>query len=420
MKNKAIAGSRAERTRTFPGLPLVALAFTVIANQSVSAAPQWQAMNSSPGTIGAIKTEQKETGLTTLRQAIKDSQVSLSVQGDGYTTSSVRLLLTNKTKLPLKLVIPANEVLHPNTSAVQTMMITKDMVVTLPVGQVTIAEVPTVCASVKTVPPPPKDGVNFEVGPYADAKLWRQLSAIIAAASELDRSGAFASVPINTGRIDQIAQLAVWRVLGLASGKPEHAVTPETIQADLLKAVADQVKKNPELLKQLGDGYELSPKGELIVTKRQKKALDERVASIFDAVDLTVKRSTDPGLKSVASLPQDSTWDTYVNVGERSYHKGDYVEAEELLSQAVQEAEVFGEADARLSRSMTSLAKCYLDLSWWEKAEALFNRALKLREKVTGASSPEVAEVSQYLGLLKQHQKLYGAAEEQFKRPGHI
>lgn len=416
MKKTTIPSSKPRTTLTYLGLPLASLSLALMFSHSVSAAPQWPSIKVTPGTIGAIKAEQRETGLTTLRQAIKDSQVSLSVQGDGYTTSSVRLLLTNKTKLPLKLVIPANEVLHPNTSAVQTMMITRDLVVTLPVGQVTIAEVPTVCASVKTIPPPPKEGVNFEVGPYADATLWRQISAIIAAAAELDRSGAFASVPINTGRIDQIAQLAVWRVLGLASGKPEHAVTPDSIQADLLKAVADQVKKNPELLKQLGDGYELSPKGELIVTKRQKKALDERVASIFDAVDLTVKRSNDTGLKNVASLPQDSTWDTYVNVGERSYQKGDYVEAEELLSQAVQEAEAFGEADARLSRSMTSLAKCYLDLSWWEKAEALFNRALQLREKVLGAASPEVAEVSQYLGILKQHQKLYGAAEAQFKR----
>lgn len=416
MKDKWTQGAWPRTSLSFTGFFSVSLLLIFLANPSVSAAPQSASIKKGPIAIAAVKAEQKEYGLSTLRQAIKDDKVSLSVQGDGYTTSSVRLLLTNKTKLPLKLVISANEVLHPNTASVQTMMITKDLVVTVPVGQVTIAEVPTVCASVKTVPPPPKDGVSFAVGPYADAKLWQQLSAIIAAAAELDRSGAFASVPINTGRIDQIAQLAVWRVLGLASGKPEHAVSPETIQADLLRAVADQVKKNPELLKQLGDGYELSPKGELLVTKRQKKALDERVASIFDAVDLTVRRSADPGLKNVASLPQDSTWDTYVNVGERSYQNGDYVEAEELLSQAVQEAESFGEADARLSRSMTSLGKCYLDLSWWEKAESLFNRALKLREKVAGLASPEVAEVSQYLGLLKQHQKLYGVAEELFKR----
>lgn len=357
------------------------------------------------------------TQVFTLRQALKAGKVSMKVKGDGVTTSSVRLQLTNKTSTPLKIVIPANEILKPNVSGVQNMMVIADAFMTVAVGQTAILQIPTVCASVKTVPPPPADGVEFACGNYDDPAIWRQMSGIMAASAEINKSGGYAHLPkMGKEPKEQIAQLAVWRLLGLKSGAPEHQVTPETIQTDLTNAVSEQVKRNPSLLSQLGGGYSLDSKGNLIVADKQKKAIEDRCKSIFDAVDLTLKRSTDPKLKKVASLPTDTPWDTYANVGERAFDSGDFIEAEEMLAQAVTEAEAFGEADPRLSRSLTSLGKTYLDLSWYEKAEPLFSRSLALREKVAGPKSPEVAEVDNCLGMLKQQQTLYPQAEQFFQK----
>ncbi len=354
--------------------------------------------------------------LSTLRQAIKSGKVSMKVRGDGVTTSSVRLQLTNKTNAPLKIVIPANEILKPNVGGVQNMMVIMDQFLTIPVGQTAILKVPTVCASDKTVHPPPADGVEYSAGNYDDPATWKQLSGVIAASREIDKTGGYKGLPMAGSAKEQIAQLAVWRIIGLKSGAPEHQVTPQSIYEDLIRAVQDQVKVDPSLLGKLGGGYSLDKKGNLIVAPGLKKTLDERCDNIFTAVDLTVRRSTDPNLKHVASLPQDSTWDTYVNVGERAFENGDFIEAEEMLGEALTEAEAFGEADPRLSRSITSLGKTYLDLSWYERAEPLFSRALTLRQKVAGADSPEVAEVDNCMGMLKQQQQLYGQAEQFFQK----
>lgn len=355
--------------------------------------------------------------LQTLRQAVKAGKATMKVKGDGVTTSSVRLQITNKTNAPLKIIVPSNEILKPNVSGVQNMMVIADVFMTIPVGQTTIAKIPTVCASVKTVPPPPADGVEFSAGNYEDPGVWKQLSGIIAASKEIERAGGYKGLPVAGSAKEQISQLAVWRLLGLKSGAPEHQVTPQTIQQDLINAVSEAVKKNPGMLGQLGGGYSIDSKtGNLIVAEAQRKKLDERCNAIFDAVDLTIRRSSDPNLKKVASLPSDSTWDTFVNVGERAFDDGNFIEAEEMLGQSLTEAEAFGEADPRLTRSMTSLGKTYLDLSWYEKAEPLFSRALALRTKVQGANSPEVAEVDNCLGMLKQQQALYGQAEEFFKK----
>lgn len=355
--------------------------------------------------------------IQTLRQAVKSGKASMKVRGDGVTTSSVRLQVTNKTNAPLKVVIPANEILKPNVNGVQNMMVIADVFMTIPVGQTTIAKIPTVCASVKTVPPPPADGVEFTAGNYEDPAVWKQLSGIIAASKEIEKNGGYKGLPVAGSAKEQISQLAVWRLLGLKSGAPEHQVTPQTIQQDLINAVSEAVKKNPAMLGQLGGGYSIDSKtGNLLVADSQRKKLDERCNAIFDAVDLTIRRSTDPKLQKVASLPSDSTWDTYVNVGERAFDDGNFIEAEEMLGQALTEAEAFGEADPRLTRSITSLGKTYLDLSWYEKAEPLFKRALTLRLKVQGPNSPEVAEVDNCMGMLKQQQALYGAAEEFFKK----
>ncbi|HEY9783991.1 MAG TPA: tetratricopeptide repeat protein [Candidatus Obscuribacterales bacterium] len=374
----------------------------------------------NPGTSTTAATADPSAAeqlLSTLRAALKTKKISIKVVGDGVTTTKVRLLLTNNTNKPVKVVIPANEMFHPNVGSVQTMMAIKDVVVTVPVGETAAADLDTVCASAKTIAPPPADGVNFEVKNYDDVDMWKKLAQIVAAAEELENVGAFAKVPMSGNRKQRITQLAIWKLLGDKSVKPEDKVTPDSIELDLLKAVGEQVKVNPDLLGKL-PGYALTKEGNLIVTDRnRKKALDDQVALIFGAVDLTINRSQAPDLKGVASVPShDTLRGTYCDVGERAFEKGDYTEAETLLTEALKEAEAYGEADPWLNKALFALGRFYVDYGWKEKAETLLKRALLLREKIFGKDSLQVAEVDNELGVLEQIKERYDAAGEFFRK----
>ncbi|MBS2007713.1 MAG: tetratricopeptide repeat protein [Cyanobacteria bacterium SZAS TMP-1] len=412
--------------------------------------------------------------LTTLRQALKSNLVKLKVQGDGINTTKLSLQVTNTSGQPIKVVIPQNEVLHPNSLSVQTMLINQDIVLSIAAGETAICTLKTVCASPKTVPPPPaaQEGLNFEVGDYKNAQLWSQIAAIIAAGKELETVGAFGTLLMPSKeamaklvdeevqsevkrriekylsdnptqnkeqaeaavqqemesikilaertvsrrerhkRAEQITQLAIWRMLGINSGKPQDSVTQSTLESDIIKELTEQIKRDKTLIAKLGGTVDKS--GNFVPSDKQKQALDERTSAIFDVVDLTVRRSSEAGLTGIATLPKDDTCDTFCSVGERAFAQGDFAEAQELLSSAVAEAEKFGEADARLSRALNSLGLCYLDMTRYDVAQENLDRALKLREKVNGADSKEVAEVDNNLGLLKQLTAQYPPANQLF------
>lgn len=372
---------------------------------------------------GLVTIDPSSPKLVNLRQAVKSGQVSFKIDGDGVTTTKVRLIITNKTDKPLKCIIPANECFHPNVRTVQVEQAEEDTIVELAAGQATIVDIATYCVSTKTVPPPPPvaSGVEFAVKAYDDEKVWKQLATIIAASKDLFKRGYYNDVPLGKAKVrEQITQLAIWRLLGAVSSNPEDKVTPETIESGMVKEVGELVKKNPALLQQLGGGYSLSPKGELIVSKKQKEVLDSRVDKIFSAVDLTLKRCDDSNLKGICSLPRDDAWDTYCNVGERAFGRGNYIEAEQLLKSAVQEAEKFGEADPRFSRTLNSLGVCYLELSWTDRAEPFLARSLSIREKLFGQTSVEVAESNNNMGQLKQLQNLYEQAGAYFSKALNI
>jgi hypothetical protein len=263
------------------------------------------------------------TQWVTIRDAIKNDLIGLKVVGDGVHTSHVRLSMTNKTAKPLVVFIPANEVLHPGSHGMQKMLVLRSNAFKLTPGAATEFELSTVCADVKSIPPPPGQASDYTAGPYGDDKLWHQIAAIIAAADQIDREGGYKSVPMKNERKQQIAQFAIWRLLGQHSKNPEDSVTPESIESDLLRASGDIVKKDPARLAELGEGYELNNKGELVVSGKRKKALEDNVVSpIFEAIDLTMRKADDPRLKNVAPLPPNGAWDTFIAAGERAYNNG--------------------------------------------------------------------------------------------------
>jgi tetratricopeptide (TPR) repeat protein len=451
--------------------------------------------SSTPGTQSGTKGLSKSSStsgtgagsgnspLETLRDALKSHDITMKLQGDGMHTTSVRLLLSNTTKRTIKIVIPANEVLHPNTLTVQTMLISHDIVAEVPAGQTAIVEVQTVCASVKTIQPPPgvTDGLDFSAGDYADPAVWAQLASIIAAGQELSNVGAFGKLLMasdavikqeiadevktvlaksvtdymmqNPGtsqadaeqaiandkkqmdaitqtaentvmrkekrkQLDQITQLAIWRLLGIKSGKPDEAVTPVSMVDDFLKQLSLQAKTEPSIIDKFGGKTDKN--GNIIASPKQREGLESAYNAVFSLVDLTVKRSSEAGLTGVASLPKDDPCDTFCSVGERAYNQGDFTTSQELLGSAVQLAETFGEADARLSRSLNSLGLCYLNMTYFSDAKKNLDRALELRTKVCGPESKEVAEVDNNLGVLNQVTAQYPTADKLFNEAVNI
>ena len=419
--------------------------------------------------------------LSTLRQAIQSGNLKLKVNGDSVNTTKISLQLTNTGTEPIKVVIPANEILKPNKPGVQTMFITSDVIVTVQPGKTAIVSVGTMCASPKSVPPPPPitEGLNFEVTDYKDLETWTKIAQIVEAGRELEMVGAFGNLMFPSAaaikamidaeitketerrikelmkaspslsrsqaeliikkdaeaiqsiakknvlerekrkRSDQIVQLAVWKTLGIVSGDSDDKVSPESIEKDILKELSEQIKRDKTLMAKLGG--KLDKNGLFVPSKAQKKALDKKTSLIFDVVDLTVRRSAAETHKEIAQkLPNDGTCTTFCSVGERAFKQGNYSEAQELLSAALEEAKKLGEADPRLSRCLNSLGLCSLDMTNFSKAEDYFKRALSLRVKVLGPESKEVGETNNNLGLTKQQQEQFIEAQSYFDKAADI
>jgi uncharacterized caspase-like protein len=335
--------------------------------------------------------------LTTLRSAVKSKQVIFNVTGDGVTTNKMRLNLTNTTALSLRLVVPQNEVFRSNSANVQTMMVTRDSLITLKPGAQIEVLLDTICASTKNMHPPPAGGVTFEMGAYPDKDSWTELSKIIAAARELNKKGAFKDVPIKD-KLQTIQQYAVWMLLGQKSGDTKDLLTHDSIATDWTTELNEQVKHDSKLYSEFKEKGQLNAEGSIILDKKQKQSLDSRIDLILEATDLTIRRSKDSDLPGVAALPTDSTWDNLDQVGVRAFQKGDYVEAQELLEGAVKEAEKFGDTDVRLATSLTNLSRCLIEEGLAKEAEPQLNRALTIREKAGGKESIEYAATAGALG----------------------
>ncbi|HEY9756595.1 MAG TPA: tetratricopeptide repeat protein [Oculatellaceae cyanobacterium] len=337
--------------------------------------------------------------LTTLRAAVKSQQVSFKITGDGVTTAKIHLQLTNNTTSALRLVVPQNEVFRANSANFQTMMVTRDALITLKPNASIDVMLDTICASTKNMMPPPSSGVSFEVGAYPDQNTWQKMSRILAAAKDLDKTGAFASVPLTENRLQTLTQYAIWKFLGLTTGDPKDQLNRETIFGVWTTELNEQVKHNPQLSAALKQKGQLGADGTIILDKKEKDRLDSRIDLILQATDLTLRRSDEPNLPGIAGLPSDSTWGNLDQVGVRAFEKGDYTEAQELLEGAVKEAEKFGDLDARLATSLLNLSRCLIEEGLSSDALPQLQRALTIREKSGGKDSIDYAAVANTLGV---------------------
>ncbi|HET7620541.1 MAG TPA: tetratricopeptide repeat protein [Gemmatimonadaceae bacterium] len=96
----------------------------------------------------------------------------------------------------------------------------------------------------------------------------------------------------------------------------------------------------------------------------------------------------------------ETRWETRNEAGRRLFSQGDYAAAEQEFIAAMREANALGQDDLRLASSLASLAQIKYLQKDIEQAEALFKRALSIREKHLGEKHPEVAVIVNSLARL--------------------
>ncbi|MCH8947426.1 MAG: tetratricopeptide repeat protein, partial [Acidobacteria bacterium] len=137
---------------------------------------------------------------------------------------------------------------------------------------------------------------------------------------------------------------------------------------------------------------------------------------------------------------QETRWDTLINTGSEAYQRGDYAQAEELFSDALEKAEEFGPDDSRvritfawltvlndiqilgpghlaLAKSLDNLADLLATVHGdYAGAESLRRQTLTILEKAVGPEHPQVAIGLNNLAVLYNEQGKYAEAEPLHKR----
>jgi hypothetical protein len=96
----------------------------------------------------------------------------------------------------------------------------------------------------------------------------------------------------------------------------------------------------------------------------------------------------------------ETRWESHNEAGRRLFSQGDYAAAEQEFIAAMREANALGHDDLRLASSIASLAQIKYLQKDIDQAEALFKRALSIRERHLGEKHPEVAVMINSLARL--------------------
>ncbi len=106
----------------------------------------------------------------------------------------------------------------------------------------------------------------------------------------------------------------------------------------------------------------------------------------------------------------ESRWESHNEAGRRAFRQGDHATAEQEFIAAIREGSALGEEDPRLAASLAGLAQIKYLQRDFQQAEALFKRALAIRERRLGDKHPDVAATLNSLARLYFHRNDHLAA----------
>jgi tetratricopeptide (TPR) repeat protein len=110
-----------------------------------------------------------------------------------------------------------------------------------------------------------------------------------------------------------------------------------------------------------------------------------------------------------AAAPEASDWMALKRQGDTAFSSNNYGAAERSFQQALTAAEKFGPKDLRLADTLHALAALYATRGQFSRAEPLYERELRVREKALGAEHPEVIAA---VGKLTQFYLNHGSPQK--------
>lgn len=106
----------------------------------------------------------------------------------------------------------------------------------------------------------------------------------------------------------------------------------------------------------------------------------------------------------------ETRWESHYEAGRRLFRQGDHAAAEREFIAAVREANSLGGDDPRLASSLAGVAQIKYLQRDADQAEALFKRALSIRERCLGEKHPDVAATLSSLARLYFRRSDFAAA----------
>jgi hypothetical protein len=113
---------------------------------------------------------------------------------------------------------------------------------------------------------------------------------------------------------------------------------------------------------------------------------------------------------SVTATPPP-TWQQLLEDAKKAYQKGDKVQTEKLLQQALSEAERLGPDHPSLAVCLYNLARVQADMGRFEAAEPLLLRTVTILAGVWGADNPRVSVAQLSLADVRVAQNHFADAE---------
>lgn len=109
-------------------------------------------------------------------------------------------------------------------------------------------------------------------------------------------------------------------------------------------------------------------------------------------------------------------WERFRAQAEKAFKDGNFGYSETMWLAALQEAEIFGNQDPRLSYTLEGLGEVYFAQAKYRHAEQPAKRVLEIYEVVLGPDHIDVATAAQNLAMIYHWQQKYGQAEPLYKR----
>lgn len=112
----------------------------------------------------------------------------------------------------------------------------------------------------------------------------------------------------------------------------------------------------------------------------------------------------------------ETRWESHNEAGRRLFGQGDHAAAEQEFIAAIREATLLGADNVRLASSLSSLGQIKYRQKDLEQAEALFRRALAIRERVLGAEHFSLVQAINNLATLHYSRGELDQAAKYFAR----